>query len=131
MRFQVLDIVPHSPHPVTGELISVHERLERVVETAVLVERLGFDSYAVGERHAGEFVSSAPRTSTSRSSAWTSASSTSTSPRTTSCCADCSQQQEVLTRFAEEVAPLVRREVSSTLWGPQDPGRAKGFTAAD
>jgi alkanesulfonate monooxygenase SsuD/methylene tetrahydromethanopterin reductase-like flavin-dependent oxidoreductase (luciferase family) len=60
MRFQVLDIVPHSPHPVTGELISVHERLERVVETAVLVERLGFDSYAVGERHAGEFVSSAP-----------------------------------------------------------------------
>src|SRR3954454_9907635 len=60
MRFQVLDIVPHTPHPVTGELISVHERLERVVETAVLAERLGFDSYAVGERHAGQFVSSAP-----------------------------------------------------------------------
>src|SRR3954452_23828068 len=60
MRFQVLDIVPHAPHPVTGELISVHERLERVVETAVLAERLGFDSYAVGERHAGQFVSSAP-----------------------------------------------------------------------
>jgi alkanesulfonate monooxygenase SsuD/methylene tetrahydromethanopterin reductase-like flavin-dependent oxidoreductase (luciferase family) len=60
VRFQVLDIVPHAPHPVTGELISVHERLERVVETAVLAEHLGFDSYAVGERHAGEFVSSAP-----------------------------------------------------------------------
>ncbi|GEL25857.1 luciferase-like monooxygenase [Pseudonocardia sulfidoxydans NBRC 16205] len=60
MRFQVLDIVPHAPHPVTGEIISVHERLTRVVETAVLAERLGFDSYAVGERHAGEFVSSAP-----------------------------------------------------------------------
>ncbi|SHK49759.1 Flavin-dependent oxidoreductase, luciferase family (includes alkanesulfonate monooxygenase SsuD and methylene tetrahydromethanopterin reductase) [Pseudonocardia thermophila] len=60
MRFQVLDIVPHSPHPVTGELISVHERLERVVEIAVLAERVGFDSYAVGERHAGEFVSSSP-----------------------------------------------------------------------
>lgn len=60
MRFQVLDIVPHAPHPVTGEIISVHERLERVVETAVRAERLGFDSYAVGERHAGEFVSSAP-----------------------------------------------------------------------
>jgi alkanesulfonate monooxygenase SsuD/methylene tetrahydromethanopterin reductase-like flavin-dependent oxidoreductase (luciferase family) len=39
------------------------------------------------------------------------------------------KQQEVLTRFAEEVAPLVRREVSTTLWGPDDPGRAKGFTA--
>lgn len=60
MRFQVLDIVPHAPHPVTGEIISVHERLDRVVETAVRAERLGFDSYAVGERHAGEFVSSAP-----------------------------------------------------------------------
>src|SRR3954454_3373155 len=60
MRFQVLDIVPHTPHPVTGELISVHERLERVVENAVLAERLGFDSYAVGERNAGEFGSSAP-----------------------------------------------------------------------
>jgi alkanesulfonate monooxygenase SsuD/methylene tetrahydromethanopterin reductase-like flavin-dependent oxidoreductase (luciferase family) len=60
VRFQVLDIVPHTPHPVTGEIISVHERLERVVENAVLAEKLGFDSYAVGERHAGEFVSSAP-----------------------------------------------------------------------
>ncbi|GAY08000.1 LLM class flavin-dependent oxidoreductase [Pseudonocardia sp. N23] len=60
MRFQVLDIVPHTPHPVTGEIISVHERLARVVDTAVLAEKVGFDSYAVGERHAGEFVSSAP-----------------------------------------------------------------------
>jgi alkanesulfonate monooxygenase SsuD/methylene tetrahydromethanopterin reductase-like flavin-dependent oxidoreductase (luciferase family) len=39
------------------------------------------------------------------------------------------QQQEVLTRFAQEVAPIVRREVTTTLWGPNDPGRAKGFTA--
>lgn len=60
MKFQVLDIVPHAPHPVTGEIVSVHERLERVVDTAVRAERLGFDSYAVGERHAGQFVSSAP-----------------------------------------------------------------------
>ena len=60
MRFQVLDIVPHAPHPVTGELISAHERLDRVVRTAVLAEELGFDSFAVGERHAGDFLSSAP-----------------------------------------------------------------------
>lgn len=60
MRFQVLDIVPHAPHPVTGEIISVHERLRRVVANAVLAERAGFDSFAVGERHAGEFASSAP-----------------------------------------------------------------------
>lgn len=40
------------------------------------------------------------------------------------------QQQEVLARFAEEVIPLVRREVSTTLWGPDDPGRAAGLAAA-
>ncbi|MDF0531359.1 LLM class flavin-dependent oxidoreductase [Tsukamurella sp. 8F] len=60
MRFQVLDIVPHAPHPVTGEILSPHTRLQRVVENAVLAEHLGIDSYAVGERHAGEFLSSAP-----------------------------------------------------------------------
>ncbi len=37
------------------------------------------------------------------------------------------QQHEVLTRFAEEVVPLVRREVSTTLWTEADPGRARGL----
>jgi alkanesulfonate monooxygenase SsuD/methylene tetrahydromethanopterin reductase-like flavin-dependent oxidoreductase (luciferase family) len=40
------------------------------------------------------------------------------------------QQQEVLARFAEEVIPLVHSKVPpTTLWSPDDPGRAKGFTA--
>ncbi|GEA84309.1 LLM class flavin-dependent oxidoreductase [Cellulomonas gelida] len=60
MRFQVLDIVFNPPHPVTGEAIPPSDRLNRVVETAVLAEELGFDSFAVGERHAGEVLSSAP-----------------------------------------------------------------------
>ena len=41
------------------------------------------------------------------------------------------QQQDVLRRFAEEVVPLVRRELSTTLWGPDDPGRARGLAATD
>lgn len=60
MRFQVLDIVFNPPHPVTGEAVAPSDRLNRVVETAVLAEELGFDSFAVGERHAGEVLSSAP-----------------------------------------------------------------------
>ncbi len=60
MRFQVLDIVFNPPHPVTGEAVPPSDRLGRVVETAVLAEELGFDSFAVGERHAGEVLSSAP-----------------------------------------------------------------------
>lgn len=60
MRFQVLDIVFNPPHPVTGEAVAPADRLARVVETAVLAEELGFDSFAVGERHAGDVLSSAP-----------------------------------------------------------------------
>ena len=60
MRFQVLDIVFNPPHPVTGARVAPADRLERVVETAVLAERLGIDSFAVGERHAGDVLSSAP-----------------------------------------------------------------------
>ena len=67
MRFQLLDIVPHAPHPVTGEIISVHERLQRVIETAVLAERLGFDSYAVGERHAASSCRQPPPCCSARS----------------------------------------------------------------
>ncbi|MFI2102242.1 LLM class flavin-dependent oxidoreductase [Isoptericola sp. NPDC019693] len=60
MRFQLLDIVFNPPHPVTGEAVPPADRLERVVEHAVLAEELGFDSFAVGERHAGDVLSSAP-----------------------------------------------------------------------
>src|SRR5690606_8842663 len=60
VRFQVLDIVFNPPHPVTGEAVAPSDRLNRVIETAVLAEELGFDSFAVGERHAGDVLSSAP-----------------------------------------------------------------------
>ncbi|MFF3840678.1 LLM class flavin-dependent oxidoreductase [Streptomyces sp. NPDC001930] len=60
MKFQVLSIVHHSPHPLTGELLSAADRLEQVVTLGETAERLGFDAYAVGERHAGPFLSSAP-----------------------------------------------------------------------
>ncbi|SHT77954.1 LLM class flavin-dependent oxidoreductase [Mycobacteroides abscessus] len=60
MRFQLLDIVFHLPNPATRALAPAAERLNRVIETAVLAENLGFDSFAVGERHAGDVLSSAP-----------------------------------------------------------------------
>ncbi len=40
-------------------------------------------------------------------------------------------QEDVLRRFAAEVAPVVRAEVPTTLWGPDDGRRAAGFTAAE
>ncbi|MBB5937310.1 LLM class flavin-dependent oxidoreductase [Streptomyces zagrosensis] len=60
MRFQVLTIGGHAPHPLTGQLDSAADRLAEMVETGVVAEELGFDAYAVGERHAGPFLSSSP-----------------------------------------------------------------------
>ncbi|GAA1362986.1 LLM class flavin-dependent oxidoreductase [Streptomyces beijiangensis] len=60
MKFSVLSLIGHAPHPLTGELPSSADRLAEVVETGVEAERLGFDAYAVGERHAGPFLSSSP-----------------------------------------------------------------------
>ena len=62
VKFQVLDIVPHLKNPVTGEIVSTADRLNQVVETARRAEELGYDSFSVGERHAGEFISSSPTT---------------------------------------------------------------------
>ena len=58
MRFQVLDIVPHLTNPVTGREISTDERLSQALTAARYAEEFGFDAVALGERHAGHFISS-------------------------------------------------------------------------
>ena len=62
MKFQVLDIIPHLKNPLTGGIVSTADRLNQVIHTARRAEELGFDSFSVGERHAGEFISSSPTT---------------------------------------------------------------------
>jgi alkanesulfonate monooxygenase SsuD/methylene tetrahydromethanopterin reductase-like flavin-dependent oxidoreductase (luciferase family) len=57
MRFQLLDILPNIENPVTGRLVSPADRLEQAVTAARLAERLGLDAVALGERHAGPFLS--------------------------------------------------------------------------
>ncbi|MYU32045.1 LLM class flavin-dependent oxidoreductase [Streptomyces sp. SID8358] len=60
MKFSVLSLIGHAPHPLTGHLPSAADRFAEVIETGVAAERLGFDAYAVGERHTGPFLSSSP-----------------------------------------------------------------------
>ncbi|MET8415280.1 LLM class flavin-dependent oxidoreductase [Streptomyces sp. NPDC005134] len=60
MKFSVLSLIGHAPHPLTGELPSAADRIAEVIETGVAAERLGFDAYSIGERHAGPFLSSSP-----------------------------------------------------------------------
>jgi alkanesulfonate monooxygenase SsuD/methylene tetrahydromethanopterin reductase-like flavin-dependent oxidoreductase (luciferase family) len=60
MKFLLITLITHVPDPVTGERKSPADRLREVVGTAVLAEELGFDGFAVGERHEDPFISSSP-----------------------------------------------------------------------
>ncbi len=60
MRFLLLTLITHQPDPVTGATESPARRLRRAVESARLAEELGYDGFAVGERHEDPFISSAP-----------------------------------------------------------------------
>ncbi|MBF6333276.1 LLM class flavin-dependent oxidoreductase [Nocardia transvalensis] len=60
MKFLLLTLITHQPDPATGETLSPAQRLRRVVDSARLAEELGYDGFAVGERHEDPFISSAP-----------------------------------------------------------------------
>lgn len=54
-----LDIIANTPR-ADGTTATAKERLDGVVDNAVLFEERGFDGFAVGERHHAPFVSSSP-----------------------------------------------------------------------
>ncbi|GAA5201633.1 LLM class flavin-dependent oxidoreductase [Microbacterium jejuense] len=60
MRFQLLDIVPYRADPITGRQVSPSERFAETLRQAIRAEELGLDAVAIGERHAGHFISSSP-----------------------------------------------------------------------
>jgi alkanesulfonate monooxygenase SsuD/methylene tetrahydromethanopterin reductase-like flavin-dependent oxidoreductase (luciferase family) len=51
MKFLLIMLITHHPDPVSGEKKSAADRLPDVLDKAVLAEELGFDGFAVGERH--------------------------------------------------------------------------------
>lgn len=60
MKFLLFTLVTRVPDPTTGRLPGTRERLLNVVEQARLAEDLGYDGFAVGERHEDPFLSAAP-----------------------------------------------------------------------
>src|SRR5690242_17936295 len=60
MKFLLLTLIAHHPDPGSGEKKSPADRLREVIDSAVLAEELGFDGFAVGERHEDPFISSSP-----------------------------------------------------------------------
>ncbi|SJM66452.1 LLM class flavin-dependent oxidoreductase [Gulosibacter sp. 10] len=55
-----LDIIDNSPSPADGVQLSAKERFDTVLANAERFEALGFDGFAVGERHHHPFISSSP-----------------------------------------------------------------------
>jgi alkanesulfonate monooxygenase SsuD/methylene tetrahydromethanopterin reductase-like flavin-dependent oxidoreductase (luciferase family) len=60
MKFLLITLITHLPDPVSGAKKSPADRLREVIDKAVLAEELGFDGFAVGERHEDPFISSSP-----------------------------------------------------------------------
>jgi alkanesulfonate monooxygenase SsuD/methylene tetrahydromethanopterin reductase-like flavin-dependent oxidoreductase (luciferase family) len=60
MKFLLITLITHLPDPVSGEKKNPADRLGEVLDKAVLAEELGFDGFAVGERHEDPFISSSP-----------------------------------------------------------------------
>ncbi len=60
MKFLLITLITHQPDPATGAKKSPAARLHDVIDAAVLAEELGFDGFAVGERHEDPFISSSP-----------------------------------------------------------------------
>ena len=60
MKLLAMTLIPYAPDPVTGIRQSITDRLRSAVDTAILVEQLGFDGYGVGERHERPYLSSSP-----------------------------------------------------------------------
>ncbi|GAA5058744.1 LLM class flavin-dependent oxidoreductase [Nocardia callitridis] len=55
-----MTLINRVPDPITGQLPGTRERLLSVVEQAKVAEELGFDGFAVGERHEDPFLSASP-----------------------------------------------------------------------
>ncbi|WP_328618521.1 LLM class flavin-dependent oxidoreductase [Amycolatopsis sp. NBC_00355] len=62
MQFGIFGVGDIATDPVTGRAPTEHERITRMVETAVRAEEAGLDVYATGEHHNPPFVPSSPTT---------------------------------------------------------------------
>ncbi|CQD03017.1 F420-dependent methylene-tetrahydromethanopterin reductase [Mycobacterium lentiflavum] len=60
MKFLLITLITHVADPVSGKQRSPADRFRDVLDKAVLAEELGFDGFAVGERHEDPFISSSP-----------------------------------------------------------------------
>jgi alkanesulfonate monooxygenase SsuD/methylene tetrahydromethanopterin reductase-like flavin-dependent oxidoreductase (luciferase family) len=56
----IYSLCDHLTDPITNEVVSQSERLQRVARQASLAEQAGFDSFGVGEHHFSDYILPAP-----------------------------------------------------------------------
>lgn len=59
LEFGLYTLGDHLPNPRTGKRISAKQRINEIIETAVLAEDAGLDIFQIGESHQDSFVSQA------------------------------------------------------------------------
>jgi len=60
MEIGVYTFADVATHPLTGENISAHQRIQHLLEEIDLADQLGLDVFAVGEHHRSDYSVSAP-----------------------------------------------------------------------
>jgi probable LLM family oxidoreductase len=60
MQFGLYTFGDTGTHPVTGETITAQQRMQYLIEEAVLAEQVGLDVFGIGEHHRPDYAVSAP-----------------------------------------------------------------------
>jgi probable LLM family oxidoreductase len=60
MELGISSFAELTPDPVTGKIISAHQRMTDLVEEIELADQVGLDLYALGEHHRPDFIVSSP-----------------------------------------------------------------------
>lgn len=60
MELGITTFVENTPDPVTGKLLSPHQRMMNLMEEVQLADQVGLDVFAIGEHHRPDFVVSSP-----------------------------------------------------------------------
>ena len=60
MELGIYTFADITPDPMTGKLISAHQRLKNLMEEVQLAEQVGLDIFAVGEHHRPDYAVSTP-----------------------------------------------------------------------
>ncbi len=60
MEIGIYTFVENTADPLTGKMISAHQRIRDLMEEIALAEQAGLDVFAVGEHHRSEYLVSSP-----------------------------------------------------------------------